>query len=286
MAQILKGAPVCAQIRDDLKSETRRLRLRGVHPKMAIIRVGEREDDISYERNTIKICDAADIRTERHLLPETATEQDVIDTIEAINRDTSVHGLMLFRPLPKSLDEAKICSHISPDKDIDGITDASIASVFIGRDSGFAPCTAEACIRLLDFYGVELSGARVAIIGRSMVVGKPLAMMLIKRNATVTVCHTKTRNMADICREADVLIAAAGRSHLVGVDFLNDRQYVVDVGFNVNDLGDVTGDVDFQAAEPFVAAITPVPGGVGSITARILAEHTVIAAKRLTEPMV
>lgn len=286
MAQILKGAPVCEQIRDNLKSETRRLRLRGVRAKMAIIRVGEREDDISYERNVIKFCETVDIKTETHRLPDSVTEQELIDVIESINADKSVHGLMMFRPLPKTLNEIKICSHISPDKDIDGITDTSIAGVFTGREIGFAPCTAEACVRILEHYGVELSGARAVIIGRSLVVGKPLSMMLLSKNATVTVCHTKTRNMADVCREADVLIAAAGKSHLVGVDFLNERQYVVDVGFNVNDLGDVTGDVDFQAAEPFVTAITPVPGGVGAITARILAEHTVIAAKRLTEPVV
>lgn len=280
MAQILKGAPVCAQIKDNLKSQTQKLRIGGIRPKMAIVRVGEREDDISYERSIEKFCASVDIITERFLLPETVEEQVLIDTIEAINRDDAIHGLMMFRPLPKSLNEVNVCSHIAPEKDIDGITDASIAGVFVGRGSLFAPCTAEACVKLLDYYDVDLRGKRVAIIGRSLVVGKPLAMMLLARDATVTICHTKTVDMPQICREADILIAAAGKSNLVGVEFLNDRQYVIDVGFNVDADGNVTGDVDFHAAEPFVSAITPVPGGVGGITARILAEHTVIAAQK------
>ncbi|NLB61940.1 MAG: bifunctional 5,10-methylenetetrahydrofolate dehydrogenase/5,10-methenyltetrahydrofolate cyclohydrolase [Clostridiales bacterium] len=278
MADILLGAPVYEKIMDDVKARCRKLKVSGTHPKMAIIRLGDREDDKSYERNIERVCNNADIITEKHLLKRDITQDELIKLIHKLNDDNTVHGIMLFRPLPKHMNEPFVSQQLLPTKDIDGITDSSIASVFLGRGEGFAPCTAQACIRLLDHYNIPIAGKRAVIIGRSLVVGRPLSMMLLCRDATVTICHTKTKNMAELCRNADILIAAAGKARLVNEEFLSDRQVIIDVGFNVDDDGNVSGDVAFDEAEPFVTAISPVPAGVGGITARLLALHVIEAA--------
>jgi methylenetetrahydrofolate dehydrogenase (NADP+)/methenyltetrahydrofolate cyclohydrolase len=278
MAEILLGAPVYEKIMEDVKACCRKLKLAGTHPKMALIRLGDREDDKSYERNIERVCAKADIITEKHLLPRDISQDELVKLIHKLNNDDTVHGIMMFRPLPKHMNETFVCQQLLPQKDIDGITDASIASVFLGRGEGFAPCTAQACVQMLDHYNIPIAGKRAVIIGRSLVVGRPLSMMLLCRDATVTICHTKTKNMAEICRSADILIAAAGKARLVNEEFLSDRQVIIDVGFNVDEEGNVSGDVAFDIAEPFVTAISPVPAGVGGITARLLAMHVIEAA--------
>jgi methylenetetrahydrofolate dehydrogenase (NADP+)/methenyltetrahydrofolate cyclohydrolase len=209
-----------------------------------------------------------------------ATQDELLELIGKINKDTSIHGVLLFRPLPKHMDEDKICNALSPEKDIDGITDGSLAGVFAGRPRGFAPCTAQACMAILDHFGVELKGKKVTVVGRSLVVGKPVAIMLMGRHATVTICHTRTVDMPAACRDAEILIVAAGRAGVVDSSFFSSGQTVVDVGINVDDKGKLCGDVNFEQADPIVEAITPVPGGVGTVTTSILVDHVIEAARR------
>lgn len=201
--------------------------------------------------------------------------------IDEVNRDDAIHGCLMFRPLPKTLDEAAACAALDPAKDVDCITEGSLFGVFANRKVGFPPCTAEACIQLLDYYGYELSGARVTVVGRSLVIGKPVSMMLQARNATVTMCHTRTRDLAAECRKAEVLVVAAGHIGTVRADAVSEGQTVIDVGINWDEqAGKLCGDVAFDEAEPIVGAITPVPGGVGSVTTAVLAKHVVEAAER------
>ncbi|MEG1559266.1 MAG: bifunctional 5,10-methylenetetrahydrofolate dehydrogenase/5,10-methenyltetrahydrofolate cyclohydrolase [Clostridia bacterium] len=283
MAEILTGAPVIKDVKESVNKRARHLMANGINPKMSIIRVGNNPDDCWYEKSIIKFCKETDILTNRIELSEDAPENELIDAIHSVNDDPNVHGLMLFRPLPKHINDNKVRMEISPSKDIDGITDASVAGVFVGKGIGFSPCTAAACVKLLKFYHIPIAGKHIVIIGRSLVVGKPLSMMLLNENATITICHSKTLDIENICNRADILISAVGKKHLVNAKFFNDRQVVIDVGFNPDTDGRFVGDVDFIEAERFVKAITPVPGGVGGITTCILAEHTVTAAELISK---
>ena len=278
MAQLLLGKEVTASLNEEIRRKVAQLNEQGVTPKLGIVRIGEREDDISYERGATKRCETLGAAFEKFLLPADASEEEVLKVIQAVNEDDSIHGVLLFRPLPRHLNEDKIVNALAVEKDVDGITDLSMASVFMGRGAGYAPCTPIACMRILDHYGIDCTGKKAVVIGRSLVVGKPAAMMLLKKNATVTVCHTKTVDMPAVVREADVVIVAAGRAGIVGADYLRPGQVVIDVGINVNAEGKLCGDVNFAEAEPVVAAITPVPGGVGSVTTSVLVEHVVEAA--------
>ena len=278
MAQLLLGKEVTASLNEEIRRKVAQLNEQGVTPKLGIVRIGEREDDISYERGATKRCETLGAAFEKFLLPADASEEEVLKVIQAVNEDDSIHGVLLFRPLPRHLNEDKIVNALAVEKDVDGITDLSMASVFMGRGAGYTPCTPSACMRILDHYGIDCTGKKAVVIGRSLVVGKPAAMMLLKKNATVTVCHTKTVDMPAVVREADVVIVAAGRAGIVGADYLRPGQVVIDVGINVNAEGKLCGDVNFAEAEPVVAAITPVPGGVGSVTTSVLVEHVVEAA--------
>ena len=278
MAQLLLGKEVTASLNEEIRRKVAQLNGQGVTPKLGIVRIGEREDDISYERGATKRCETLGAAFEKFLLPADASEEEVLKVIQAVNEDDSIHGVLLFRPLPRHLNEDKIVNALAVEKDVDGITDLSMASVFMGRGAGYTPCTPSACMRILDHYGIDCTGKKAVVIGRSLVVGKPAAMMLLKKNATVTVCHTKTVDMPAVVREADVVIVAAGRAGIVGADYLRPGQVVIDVGINVNAEGKLCGDVNFAEAEPVVAAITPVPGGVGSVTTSVLVEHVVEAA--------
>ena len=278
MAQLLLGKEVTASLNEEIRRKVAQLNEQGVTPKLGIVRVGEREDDISYERGATKRCETLGVAFEKFLLPADASEEEVLQVIRAVNEDDSIHGVLLFRPLPRHLNEDRIVNALAVEKDVDGITDLSMASVFMGRGAGYAPCTPRACMRILDHYGIDCTGKKAVVIGRSLVVGKPAAMMLLKKNATVTVCHTKTVDMPAVVREADVVIVAAGRAGIVGADYLRPGQVVIDVGINVNAEGKLCGDVNFAESEPVVAAITPVPGGVGSVTTSVLVEHVVEAA--------
>lgn len=281
MAEVLKGKPVADDIVSGLAPRVEALRAAGVEPALAIVRVGERDDDLSYERSAVKRCAAAGIAVRKLVLPADCAQSELMDAIERVNADADIHGCLMFRPLPDHLDEAAACSALDPAKDVDGITAGSLFGVFANRAVGFPPCTAEACVRLLGHYGYELEGARATVVGRSLVIGKPVSMMLQAANATVTMCHTRTRDVPATCREADILVVAAGHVGTVGADAVRAGQVVVDVGINWDETaGKLCGDVAYEEVEPVVAAITPVPGGVGAVTTAVLAEHVVEAAER------
>ena len=233
-----------------------------------------------YEKGALKKCETIGIQTEVTELPEGTTQDEYIAALEKLNNDASVNGILTFRPLPEGIDEEVIKNVIAAEKDVDCMTDLSMSGVFTGKKIGFPPCTPQACMEILDHYGIDCTGKKAVVIGRSLVVGKPAAMMLVKKNATVTICHTRTVDMPSVAREADIIIVAAGRAGVVGAEYVKEGQTIIDVGINVNAEGKLCGDVDYAAVEPIVDAITPVPGGVGSVTTSVLVGHVVEAAMR------
>lgn len=280
MATILKGAPVAAEIYARAKAKAEALGARGVTPKLAVVRLGENDADVYYEKSIVKCGQKAGVTVTCIALPAETEENELIALVERLNADTDVHGVLIFRPLPRHIDDARVRAALLPEKDVDGITDASLGGVFTGSGCGFAPCTAEACMEILRFYGIDPTGKRACVIGRSLVIGKPVSQLLMAENATVTVCHTKTRDLASETARADILIAAAGRAKSVTAQHVAPGQTVIDVGINTDENGKMCGDVAFDAAEPVVGAITPVPGGVGTVTTALLCEHVVLAAEK------
>ena len=278
MATILKGAPVVAAMNERNALLCEQLKAKGITPTLAVVRVGEREDDLSYERGVMTRCGKVGVVVKQFLLPEDAAQDALLEVIRKINADPSIHGCLLFRPLPRQFDDRAVRAALAPEKDIDGITDGSLAGVFTNTDLGYAPCTAQACMEILKYYNVPLSGKRAVVVGRSLVVGKPAAMMLDRENATVTLCNSRTQNLPDVCREADVVCVAMGKMGFTGAEHLRTGQVVVDVGIHVNAEGKLCGDVRFDEAEPIVEAVTPVPGGVGTVTTSVLVGHVVDAA--------
>ena len=271
----LRGAPVARAIMDKTAGEITRLAQAGIMPKLAVFRVGSREDDIAYERSIIKRFSAAGAAGEVMALSEDATQEELEAAVRRAADDESVHGILVFSPLPKKFNAGRIRMLIPAEKDVDGMTDVSLAGVFRGDKNAFAPCTAQAIVEILRYYGMEnLAGKRVTVVGRSTVVGKPLAMLLLGMNATVTVCHTKTADTAAECRRADVVIACAGQARMVTDEYMSAGQTIIDVGINADGDG-ICGDVDYAAAQSIVAAATPVPGGVGAVTTAVLLSHTV-----------
>lgn len=283
MAKQLLGKEVNASLNERIKAQVAELQAKGVNPTLGIIRVGENPSDISYEKGATKRCETLGVACEKILLPEDVSQEELLAVIDKVNKDDRIHGVLLFRPLPKHLNQAVIENALDPAKDVDCMTDGSMSGVFTGKKVGFPPCTPQACMEILDHYGIDCTGKKAVVIGRSLVVGKPAAMMLIKKNATVTVCHTRTVDMPSVTREADIIIVAAGRAGVVGADYVKPSQIVIDVGINMNDEGKLCGDVDYAAVEPIVEAITPVPGGVGSVTTSVLVGHVVEAAARTLE---
>ena len=284
MAKDLRGKPVADALAEKLVGRIAVLKERGIAPKLAILRVGAREDDLSYERGALKRCAAVGIGVEQIVLDATCSQDELMAAIERINSDASIHGCLMFRPLPKTLDEAAACAALDPAKDVDCITPGSLYGIFACRPVGFAPCTAEAVIELLDFYGYDLTGANVTVIGRSLVIGKPVSMMLQAKNATVTMCHRSTRDTDAECARAEFLVSAAGTAGCVGAACAAPGQVVIDVGINWDaEQGKLVGDVKYDEVAPIVDAITPVPGGVGAITTAVLAKHVVEAAERSFE---
>ena len=280
MATLLLGKPVADALKAHISEGLEALKQEHIFPKLAIARVGERPDDLSYERSAIKIAASLGIEVATFAFPETVSHARLMQTIEHINADTFIHGCLLFRPLPKTLDETSICNALSPQKDLDGIGLGSLASLFAGTHESFPPCTAQACVELCKFYGISLEGTKIAVIGRSLVIGKPAAMLFLDENATVTICHSRSENLASITQDADVVICATGRAKTYDARYFRTGQTVIDVGINVDAEGNLCGDVDFDSVEPLVAAITPVPRGVGSVTTSLLMLHLVQAAKR------
>ncbi len=279
----MRGMPVARAIVASLEPRVEELTSRGVMPTLAIVRVGAREDDLAYERGAKKRCLEAGITVRVFELDAECSQRELEDVIARVNEDAGIHGCLMFRPLPASLDETAACEALDPAKDVDGITRQSMVGVFSNQEIGFPPCTAQAVIDLLDHYGVELEGADVCVLGRSLVIGKPVSLMLQARNATVTMCHTRTRHLSDKCRAAQVLVVAAGHPNTVGAQETAAGQVVVDVGINWDEQAQrLCGDVAYAEVAQKVGGITPVPGGVGSVTTAVLAKHVVVAAERAT----
>lgn len=280
MSTILSGKEVALCLRSELQARAAALRERGIVPTLATVRVGADEADASYARGIRASCTAVGIALQCHALAADAPQSALEDLLQELNADPTVSGVLLFRPLPKHFDEKALCRLLSPHKDVDCMTDASLAGVWLGGDS-FLPCTPEACMRVLAHYGIDCTGKHAVVLGRSAVVGRPLAELLLRSNATVTVCHSKTENPAALCRTADILIAAAGKARLVTAEFVKPGAVMLDVGIHWNEAEQrLTGDVDFDAVSPLAGAITPVPGGVGALTPTVLAAHVVAAAER------
>ena len=277
-ALLLKGGPAAAALNEKTAARAAALTAGGVTPTLAVVRVGAREDDLAYERGVLARCGKLGIGVRPFQLDAGAGQAQLLEVLDQINRDRAIHGCLLFRPLPAQMDDRAVRAALAPEKDVDGITDASLAGVFTGSGVGYAPCTAQACIEILDHYGIPLEGKRVAVVGRSLVVGKPVAMLLERRNATVTLCHSRTRDLPALCRQAEILVVAMGRREAIGAECVAPGQVVVDVGIHTGADGKLCGDVRFAEAEPAAAAITPVPGGVGAMTTSVLAAHVVEAA--------
>ena len=280
MAMLLKGAEAAAAMNEKTAARVARLEAAGVRPTLAVVRVGERPDDLSYEKGVMNRCSKLGIQVQLDALPADAAQEELLAVLDRINRDAAVHGCLLFRPLPPQMEDGAIRAALAPEKDVDGITDASLAGVFTGSGVGYPPCTAQACVEILEHYGIPLEGRRVTVVGRSLVVGKPAAMLLDRKNATVTICNSRTQGLEQLCRQADVLVVAMGRRGAIGSGCFAPGQAVVDVGIHTDEAGKLCGDVRFDEAEPVVAAITPVPGGVGAMTTSVLAAHVVEAAAR------
>ena len=289
MAKRLLGKEVNEALVASLQARTAALREKGVVPTLGIIRLGENPSDLSYEKGATKRAEEVGVAVKNYILPETATKEEVLAVIDQVNADDSVHGVLMFRPLPKHLkaDQDEICNRLAPKKDVDSMTHMSNAGVFEGQALGYAPCTPAACMEILDHYGINCKGKNAVVIGRSLVVGKPAAMMLMAKNSTVTICHTKTVNTAEICRNADIIVSAAGVLNSLTRDFVRPGQVVIDVSMNWNPekitakgKGGMSGDCVFEEVEPIVEAITPVPGGVGAVTTSVLMKHVVEAAEK------
>ena len=280
MSKLLLGKPVADAMTEDLVVRVEALKAAGVQPVLAIVRVGERPDDLSYERGVTKRAQSVGVDVRPFVLAEDASQQQLEAVIRQVNEDASIHGCLMFRPLPAHLDEDAACALLAPEKDVDAVSPAALAGVFADLQGAFAPSTAVACMKVLDHYGIDPEGKKVAVIGRSLVIGKPVAMLLLARNATVTICHSRTRDLARTVREAEIVICATGRARAYGADFFREGQTVIDVSINVDAEGKLCGDVDFESVEDLVDAITPVPRGVGSVTSAVTVGHTVQAAER------
>lgn len=281
MAELLKGAPVAAALAEKTAAAVEALKARGIVPTLAILRVGQREDDLSYERGAMKRCAAAGVEVRSVVLSEDVIQDDYMTTLTGLNTDPAVHGILMLRPLPSQLDEEAARKALAPEKDVDGVTDGSLAGVFTGSGEGFAPCTAQAVVEILNHYGVDLKGKTAAVAGRSLVVGRPAAMLLMERGATVTICHSKTPDLAAVTKKADIVVAAIGKMRSLDRGHFAPGQTVIDVGIHFNEeTGKLCGDVRQEEAEAIVSALTPVPGGVGAVTTAVLVSHVAEAALR------
>lgn len=272
----LRGKKVSDGIKEYVSKELETL---SFVPKLAIVRVGENPDDMSYERGATKKLKSFGLDVASYVFPQDISDEDFKKAFKDINEDDEVTGILLLRPLPRTINEKDIENMIDPKKDLDGISPINIAKVFAGDTTGFSPCTAEAVIEVLKAYDIELTGKRVTVVGRSMVVGKPVSMLLLKENATVTMTHTKTVDLRKTCSDAEIVIAAAGRAKMLNSDYCGQDAVMIDVGINVDENGKLCGDVDYATLDGKASAATPVPGGIGTITTAVLAKHLIQAAK-------
>lgn len=272
----LRGKKVSDEIKEYVSKELDTL---SFVPKLAIVRVGENPDDMSYERGATKKLKSFGLDVASYVFPQDISDEEFKKAFKDINEDDEVTGILLLRPLPRTINEKDIENMIDPKKDLDGISPINIAKVFAGDTSGFSPCTAEAVIEVLKAYDIELTGKRVTVVGRSMVVGKPVSMLLLKENATVTMTHTRTVDLKKTCSDAEIVIAAAGRAKMLNSDYCGQDAVMIDVGINVDENGKLCGDVDYATLDGKASAATPVPGGVGTVTTAVLAKHLIQAAK-------
>ncbi len=281
MAELLKGKPVAEAINQRSREIVSEMAEKGITPALAIFRVGAKDSDLSYERGAVKRCEEVGVRVVRYIFDEDVSEEEFYEKLDEANNDDDIHGILVFRPLPKRFDDEKLRNSIAAAKDVDGCSDLSLAGVFTDRDLGFAPCTAQSVIEILNHYHIDPKGKNVVVLGRSLVIGKPVSMLLLNANATVTVCHTKTVDTEKIAAAADILICAVGKMEIVNKEFTNPDQIVIDVGVSWNEEKQkLCGDVLFEDVEANVKCITPVPGGVGSVTTSVLISHVVQACKK------
>ena len=279
---ILLGKPVAQKIDSETQKLAKELQSKhNIAPTLAILRIGDDKASASYEKSIIKRAQSCSIEINSYVLNEDAHEEELLEKITLLNKDKNIHGIMLFRPLPKSMNEQQICSAIAPEKDVDSATPASLAYTFSATGTGFVPCTAQSCMEILDYYGISLDGKNCVVLGRSLVVGKPVAALALQKNASVTVLHSHSKNAAQISQNADVIIAAIGKAESIDKDYLNSNkeQVILDVGINVNEQGKLVGDVSSNALKDLQKNYTPVPGGVGSVTTSVLLNHVALAAK-------
>jgi len=277
-ARILDGKALAAQVRAAVKQEVAALSQRGIRPGLAVVLAGDNPASRVYVRNKVRACEETGVRSELYELPAAVSEEALLDRVLALNDDADVHGILVQLPLPKHIKTSEVLETVAPAKDIDGFHAANLGALVAGVPH-MVPCTPAGVMRLLDHAGVQLAGARAVVIGRSNIVGKPLALLLLARDATVTVCHSKSRDLQDIARSADVLVAAVGRAKLVTGAMVKPGACVIDVGVNRLPDGSLCGDVDFAAASAVAGWITPVPGGVGPMTIAMLLENCVRAAR-------
>lgn len=282
MVQWLYGKPVSEAVCAPLSSRIANLQGRGVHPCLAIVRVGDSADDISYERGAMKKCQSVGVKTEQHTLARDIRQQELLARLSDLNANKNVHGILLLRPFPVHIEELAVRNSISRQKDVDGFSPENTAKLYEGDGSGFPPCTPTAVVDMLKYYNVPIAGSRVVVLGRSLTVGMPVSMLLLRENATVTICHSKTQNMREITIGADILISAVGKTGLINGDFVKEGATVIDIGINSDAEGNLCGDVDVDSVFAKVKGITPVPGGVGSVTTSILARHVVHACEAIS----
>lgn len=278
MAKLLKGKAVTDTILQDSQEILLKLKEKGIVPGLATVRLGEEAADLSYEKTIRKRCGDFKIEHRAICLSKDISQESLLLEIEKLNKDESIHGVLMFRPLPYGIEEDFVRNTLTAAKDVDGITDASLTGIFTDRELGFPPCTAQAVIELLDYYELECVGKRVAVIGRSLVVGKPLSMMLLRKNATVRICHSKTEDLRDCIKDADIVISCIGKGKILGFQYFSSKHIVIDVGINLDEEGNLCGDVDFENVVDKVEAITPVPGGIGGITTAVLLSNVIKAA--------
>lgn len=278
MVKKLLGKEVSTKIINDAKLESDKLRKEGNTPLLCVVRVGDNGSDISYEKSIVNLMEKANIDVKKVLLPLDINKYDFVSKLKELNEDNSVKGILIFRPLPAHLDEDELKHIINPKKDIDCFSPVNLAKVFVGEQDGFYPCTPSGVMEILDYYNIELMGKNVVMVGRSLVVGKPLSMMLLDKHATLTICHSRTKNLQEVCKNADILIAAVGRANMIDDRYIKDDATVIDVGINFKD-GKMVGDVDFNSACNKAGMITPVPGGVGGVTTACLAKNMIKATK-------
>lgn len=283
MATIIDGKLVSQEVRKRIAKEVAEFKNEtGVTPGLAVILVGNDPASAVYVRNKHRGCEEAGMNSYQIYLPEETTEEELLTKIEELNADKNVHGILVQLPLPKHISEDKVIAKISEEKDVDAFNTSNVGKIVTGKYS-FLPCTPAGIMELLKFYNVDISGKECVVIGRSNIVGKPMALLLLAENGTVTVCHSRTKNLADVTRRADILVVAIGRANFVGADMVKEGAVVVDVGINRLENGKLAGDVDFAAVEPIASMITPVPGGVGPMTISMLLQNTLTAAKKQNE---